>query len=175
MSGTSFMRLPLLGFLILPVAELYLLFALAAEIGGFNTLLVVILTAVAGVAVVRRQGLNSMSRMRQSVQLGQSPAPDLLNGMLLGFAGMMLILPGLITDTIGLLMLIPALRHRIARRMMSGGVSSTVFMGGFSRSGRQTGPRSSGGDIIDGEVVDREQPRRGEPLFPGDNGDKKSD
>lgn len=169
------MRLPLLGFLILPVVELYLLFAVAAEIGGFNTLLVVIVTAVLGVSVVRRQGLNSMSRMKQSMQLGQSPAPDLLQGMLLGFAGFMLILPGLITDTIGLLMLVPAFRQHMARRMMAVGMGHTVFMGGFSRPNSAADPRGSQGDIIDGEVVDRDQPRRGESQFPGEDRENKPD
>lgn len=169
------MRIPLLGFLILPVAELYLLFALAAEIGGFNTLLVVIVTAVVGVAVVRRQGFNSMSRMRQRLQQGQSPAPELLNGMLLGFAGFMLILPGLITDSIGIVMLVPLLRQRIARRMMAGGVSSTVFMGGFSGPRSTAGQHNNRGDIIDGEVVDRDQPRPDESLFPGDDRRNKPD
>lgn len=169
------MRFPLLVFLILPVLELYLLFAVAAEIGGFNTLLVVIGTAVLGVAVVRRQGFNSMSRMRERLQQGQSPAPDLLNGMLLGFAGLMLILPGLITDTIGLFVLVPWFRHRMAGRMLAGGVNSTVFMGGFARTRGDAGPRHHGGDIIDGEVVDRDQPRSGESLFSGDDGRNKPD
>jgi UPF0716 protein FxsA len=169
------MRIPMLGFLILPVVELYLLFALAAEIGGFNTLLVVIVTAIAGVTVMRRQGMNSMSRMTQRMQLGQSPAPELLNSMLLGFAGVMLILPGLMTDTIGVLMLIPVLRQRIARRMIGGGLGSTVFMGGFSSTRSNADPRSSQGDIIDGEVVGRDQPRDGESLFPGHDKDSKSD
>ncbi|MDO8909650.1 MAG: FxsA family protein [Pseudohongiella sp.] len=169
------MRLPLLGFLILPVVELYLLFALAAEIGGFNTLLVVIVTAIAGVTIMRRQGMNSMSRMTQRMQLGQSPAPDLLNGMLLGFAGFMLILPGLMTDTIGVLLLIPVLRHRMARRMIGGAMGSSVFMGGFTRTRSSVDPRSTQGDIIDGEVVDRDQPRQGEPLFPGHDKDNKSE
>lgn len=169
------MRIPLLGFLILPVLELYLLFTLAAAIGGFNTLLVVIGTAIAGVTVLRRQGLNSMSRMRQRMQQGQSPAPDLLNGMLLGFAGLMLILPGLITDSIGVLMLMPPVRHGMARRMMAGGMSSSVFMGGFSRAGGRANPRADTGDIIDGEVVDRDQPRQGESLFPGDRHNNRSE
>ena len=169
------MRIPLLGFLILPVLELYLLFALAAQIGGFNTLLVVIVTAVIGVVVMRRQGMGGMSRMRQRLQMGQSPAPELLNSMLLGFAALMLILPGLITDTIGAVLLIPAMRQRMARRMMaSGGMTGSVFMGGFSRAGHPGDARRTQGDIIDGEVVERDQPRHGESLFPGDDGQNNS-
>lgn len=161
------MRLPLLVFLILPVIELYLLFTLAAEIGGFGALMVVLGTAVVGFAVMRRQGFNNMMRMRQNIEQGQSPAADMFNGMLLGFAGFMLILPGLITDTLGIVLLIPWVRRQMARRLMGNGMGSTVFMGGFSRSYR--------GDIIDGEVVDGEQPRSGGPVFPRDERNDKAD
>jgi UPF0716 protein FxsA len=168
------MRLPLLGFLILPVFELYLLFALAAEIGGLYTLMVVIVTAILGVSIMRRQGVNSMSRMSQRMQQGQSPAPELLNGMFLSIAGLMLILPGLITDSIGLMLLIPVLRGRIARKLMSAGMGSGVFIGGFSRRRGAADPSSAQGDIIEGEVVERDQPRQGDSLFPGDDKDNKS-
>lgn len=167
------MRFSLLGLLILPLAELYLLFTLAAATSGLTALLVVIITAVAGVTVLRRQGFNNMNRMRQRMAQGQSPAPELLGGMLTGFAGLLLILPGLITDTLGVLLLIPFLRQAMTRRMMSGGIGSTVFMGGFSHTDMRSGPHQGQGNIIDGEVVDRDQPRSGEPLFPGDDRDQR--
>lgn len=157
------MRFPLLSFLILPVLELYLLFVLADEIGGLSTLLWVITTAVIGVAVMRGQGQNGMRRVMQRVQQGESPGQELLNNMLLGFAGLMLILPGLITDSIGLLLLVPLLRQRAIRRMSAGQVSGSMFMGGFYRK-----PSGPGGDIIDGEIVGREQPgNNAEPRIEG--------
>lgn len=163
------MRFPLLAFLVIPIAELYLLFALADVIGGLATLMIVIITALTGISVLRRQGLNTLHRANQRMREGQLPGQEIVEGMLLTFAGALLITPGLITDTIGFSLLTPVLRRRLAQRILAKGMAGGgVFMGGFYRSSHQ-GPMQ--GDIIDGEIVDRDQPRAGESMISGSDRD----
>jgi UPF0716 protein FxsA len=164
------MRFPLLAFLVIPIAELYLLFALADVIGGLATLMIVIVTAFTGVSVLRQQGLNTLNRANQRLREGQLPGQEIVEGMLLTFAGALLITPGLITDTIGFALLTPAIRRRLATKILARGMAGGgVFMGGFYRTSAH---KQSGGDIIDGEVVDRDSPRSGESLFPGSERDR---
>jgi UPF0716 protein FxsA len=160
-----------LAFLIIPITELYLLFALADVIGGLATLAIVIGTAFIGINVLRRQGLNTLTSANQRLRSGDLPGQEIIEGMLLAIAGVMLISPGLITDTIGFVLLTPFIRKGVARRIMVKGLSGAngIFMGGFYRGGGQTRGGYSAhpdGDIIDGEVVDRDQPREGESAIP---------
>jgi len=153
-------------FLILPITELYLLFALADVIGGLGTLLIVICTAAIGISLLRRQGAYTLGRVNQRLQQGELPGQEIVEGMLLTIAAVMLITPGLITDTLGFVLLTPALRRQIASKIIAKGMigGSGFYMGGFSRS--TTWGNSADGDIIDGEVVERDRPREGGQVFP---------
>lgn len=167
------MRFPVLVFLVVPIIELYLLFALADVIGGLATLMIVIVTAFAGISVLRRQGLHTLTRANLRLREGQLPGQEIVEGMLLTFAGALLISPGLITDSIGFALLIPVLRQRVALRILARGpgmMGPGVFMGGFYRSSTRS-RSATDGDIIDGEVVDRDRPRPGEAMFPGSDRD----
>jgi UPF0716 protein FxsA len=163
------MRFSPLLLLIIPIAELYLLFAVADVIGGLATLLIVILTAFTGITVLRQQGLNTLRRADQRMRAGQMPGQEIVEAMLLTFAGALLITPGLLTDCIGFALLTPAIRGRLASRILAKG--SGMFMGGFyssSRSGGFSGfgrpPEDKSGTVIDGEVVDRDRSRDDERL-----------
>ena len=160
------MRFSLLVFLVLLLTEMYLLFVLADAIGGFATLMVVIGTAVAGVMVLRRQGMHTFTAANQKLQAGELPAQEIIQGMLLTFAGALLILPGLITDTLGIALLLPPLRNVFVRRIAAKGLNGAngIYMRGFYQSRHAS--HSSDGDIIDGEVVDRDHPREGESFIP---------
>lgn len=146
------MRFPLILFIIVPLAELLLLFEVAARIGGVYTLLLVVTTAFIGVTVLKRQGLHTLNRANLRMSQGQLPAQEIVEGMLLAFAGALLLTPGLITDAVGFTLLTPAARHAIARRMLRSG--STFFVGGMSSGGFSTGrgPHEPGGGYtVDGE------------------------
>lgn len=164
------MRIPLLAFIIIPISELLLLFEVADLIGGFYTLLLVILTAFIGVSVLRRQGFSTLRRADARLQSGQLPAQEIIEGMLLAFAGALLLTPGFITDTIGFACLTPAIRHRLARRILrsgSGFFMTGLSVGGFStRAGFRPGGHMGGrqadspdGDIIDGEYRNEDNAR----------------
>lgn len=176
------MRIPFLAFVIIPMAELYLLFTVAAWVGGLTTLALVILTAGIGLSVLRVQGFATLARANQRMAQGQLPGQEIVEGMMLAIAGALLLTPGLITDVVGFTLLTPLFRRHLAKRVMKKG--SFFFMGGGGQfraggsfggggsfgSGSRPGGGFSGfdssgnrGDTIDGEVVDRDDidPDRG--------------
>ncbi len=94
-------------FTLIPVAELYILIHLGGIIGGFNTIVLVILTGFLGAYLARMEGFNTMMKVRRNLNQGLMPAEDLLDAFIILIAGMVLITPGLLTDTAGLLLLWP--------------------------------------------------------------------
>ena len=101
-----------LAFTLIPVFELYLLIKIGTVIGAFNTLLLVIITGVAGAYLARLQGMQTMFRVRAKLQQGEMPAEDMLDALLIFIAGVVLLTPGLLTDIAGLLLLLPPTRLR---------------------------------------------------------------
>jgi UPF0716 protein FxsA len=102
-------------FTLIPMVELYLLIKLGTLIGGFNTIVLVILTGFAGAWLARMEGMHTMLKVRMNLQQGIMPAEELLDGMIILIAGLVLITPGLITDVLGLMMLWPVTRNRFKR------------------------------------------------------------
>ena len=103
----------LLLFVLIPVVELYFMIEVGDSIGAFNTVLLVILTAIIGGFLVRIQGFTTLMRVRQQMDSGQMPALEILEGIILLISGVMLLLPGFVTDTLGFLMLVPPLRKAV--------------------------------------------------------------
>lgn len=104
-----------LAFTLIPVAEIYLLIKVGSQIGAVKTILLVLLTGFAGAYLARIQGLQTLLRMRLSMQQGQLPTEDLLDAALIFIAGVVLLTPGFITDAAGLLLLIPETRFYAKR------------------------------------------------------------
>ena len=106
---------PLLIFLLLfvgiPLVELYLLIEVGSEIGAIPTLFLTVFTAVLGGLLVRLQGFTTALRVREAMDRGEMPAIEMLEGVVLLVAGIMLLLPGFITDAIGFLCLVPPVRR----------------------------------------------------------------
>ena len=104
-----------LAFTLIPFLELYLLIEVGTVIGPLNTVALVILTGFAGAYLARMQGLQTMLRVRSSLQQGIMPKEDLVDALLIFVAGIVLLTPGFITDTAGLLVLFPATRGPVKR------------------------------------------------------------
>ena len=102
-------------FTLIPVVELYLLIKVGTVIGGFNTILLVILTGFAGAWLARMEGMHTMMKVRQNLDQGLMPAEELLDALIIFIAGLVLITPGLLTDLFGLLLLWPVTRNRFKR------------------------------------------------------------
>lgn len=120
-------------FIAVPLIEMLLLFEVADRIGGLYTLGMVVLTAVIGVQILKRQGFSTLARAQQRLQSGELPAQEIVEGMMLAGAGALLLTPGFITDTLGFIFLTGPLRRPLARRIIRSGVVRT--MGGAGRSG----------------------------------------
>ena len=101
---------------VIPLAETWLLIKVGGVIGAVPTIALVVLTAIVGTAVARRQGLSTIRRIQLAQAEGRLPAAEMVEGVLLLLAGVLLMTPGFFTDAIGFSMLCPKLRGRLAER-----------------------------------------------------------
>jgi UPF0716 protein FxsA len=136
------MRFWLLVFFITPIIEMYLLIRVGGYIGALSTIVLVMVTAVVGVALLRVQGLATLTRGLGRLEGGELPAREMAEGILLAVAGALLITPGFVTDVLGFLLLFPPARAAVVRRMLDRVV---VVAGQGTRPGN---PREG---IIEGE------------------------
>ncbi|WP_343561252.1 FxsA family protein [Kiloniella sp. b19] len=170
----------LLLFIGVPLIEIMIFIEVGEIIGGWNTLAFVILTAVIGTIMIRSQGLMTLARIQTELDAGQLPAREIFNGLCILVAGVLMLTPGFMTDTIGFLLLLPPFRSLIQGGLLNvmkkhGHVrfsTSGPGMRGFG-SGQNAGDRGdefhqgragdsenpwkqkqSSGDVIDGEFED---------------------
>lgn len=187
----------LLFFLLFPALELYLLVLAGSAIGALNIVLWVFVSAAIGLAAARAQGQSAMQKARAELAEGRVPQNTFMDGLLLFFGGVLLILPGLITDAMGLFLLIPPFRHFAARAInryltaqQAKGQGARFFIfrsgpgprGGFDAAGFQGGSDSEGQDsgVFDTEA---QKPRQAAVLEirtiddsgSTENGDRKPD
>ncbi len=130
-------------FFLVPLVEIFFLVKIGGEIGAGWTVLLVISTAILGAYLLRQQGLATFGRFQQNVMAGNTPAIEVLEGIILLVGGLLLMVPGFFTDVIGFLCLIPVTRQALAKRFLvnsSGGFSmhsakkqDNVFEGEFTR------------------------------------------
>jgi len=111
------MLLPLL--LVFPVVEMYLLIKVGGYLGAWPTIGLVVLAAAAGVLVLRRQGPAVLSRVVSRMQAGVVPVEELAEGALLAAAGVMLLMPGFVTDIAALVLLVPTSRRAMAAWLLA--------------------------------------------------------
>ena len=104
-------------FIVVPIAELYVLMAVEDRIGLGTTLLAILITAVVGASMLRRQGTATMAAIRRQTSVGQFPGKDLAHGGILLVAGGLLLTPGFITDAVGFALLVPAIREIVRLRL----------------------------------------------------------
>ena len=104
-------------FTIIPIIELAILIKLGTAIGIGKTLLIVILTGITGALLTKIQGLQILYKIRDEVNSGRVPASYLFDGFLIFIAGVLLITPGLLTDIIGFLMLVPYTRQVLKEQL----------------------------------------------------------
>tara|TARA_B100000282_G_C31644647_1_gene450141 strand:- start:522 stop:953 length:432 start_codon:yes stop_codon:yes gene_type:complete len=94
----------------IPLIEIYLFIKIGSQIGAFNTVLLILTTAVAGVAYARYEGFNTLKSGLSQLVKNQIPVYEIISGATLAFAALLLILPGFATDIIGILLIIPFTR-----------------------------------------------------------------
>lgn len=135
----------LLLFIGIPLTELYFLIEVGAVIGAFPTIILIILTAVLGGALVRRQGFSIALRVRVGLERNEVPALELLEGVILLASGIFLLLPGFFTDLIGFICLIPPVRQGVIVWLLRR--AGTLW----PAAPVQSGPTQGGHKVIEGE------------------------
>ena len=90
-------------FVVVTLAEIYVLVSVGQAIGGLSTVLLVIITAFIGSSLLRQQGWSTMAKAQQSMAEGRTPAMEMLEGVVILVSGILLLTPGFLTDGLGLL------------------------------------------------------------------------
>ncbi len=144
-------RILFLIFLVVPIVEIYLLITVGGLIGAMPTILLVVFTAVLGALLLRFQGFATFQRVQREMAHGQIPAMAMMEGVVLLFAGALLLTPGFFTDTIGFLCLIPPLRQWGIRLLIQ-----RVVISRFDTSGPTGSSHSAGGRTIEGDFQRRD-------------------
>ncbi len=100
-------------FIVLPIVELAVIIQVGQAIGVFNTIAVLLLVSVVGAWLVKREGMGVWNRFQRQVQTGVVPGREIADGVLILFAGALLLTPGFVTDVLGILLLLPPVRAAI--------------------------------------------------------------
>lgn len=105
-------------FVVMTLLEIYVLVSVGESIGGFLTILLVVITALIGSALLKQQGWSTMAKAQNAMANGQTPAFEMLEGVVILVSGVLLLTPGFITDSIGLLGLMPFSRAYFIDRIL---------------------------------------------------------
>ncbi|XEI33635.1 FxsA family protein [Aeromonas veronii] len=149
----------------LVVLELTVMIEVGSVIGALPTVGLLILTAVLGSSLVRSEGVKTLFSAQQKMQMGEMPGREVMGGMMLALAGLLLIIPGFVTDMFGVLLLQPWLRNKLADKLI-GSNPFRMQMGGFQQgtpspfgnapSDDHLGNAKQGGTTIEGEFERKE-------------------
>ena len=112
------MNTVLLTIILVPIIEIYLFIKLGAQIGAFNTISLIFITAIVGIIYARYEGLNTLKSGFLQLIKNELPAYEIISGATIALAAMMLIIPGFATDTLGFLLLFPLTRKLILGRLL---------------------------------------------------------
>lgn len=135
----------------IPIVEVYFLIQVGSVIGAFSTVVLIVFTAVLGAYLLRLQGMATVQRVQKTLQQGELPAIDMLEGVVLLLSGVLLLTPGFFTDAVGFLCLIPLLRRNLVLAFLKGQfVNSASFKSQpFKQQSTQFESREN--NIIEGE------------------------
>ncbi len=98
-------------FILTPILDLYILIKVSQNMGFWTTVLLIILTGVAGYFLANSEGKVVLSRINSELSQGNIPGEDLLNGFCILIGGFLLLLPGILTDIVGITMILPGTRN----------------------------------------------------------------
>ena len=103
----------LLIILFVPLLEIYLFIEIGGQIGAFNTILIILFTAIVGIYFVRLQGLNTLKSGVTQIYQNQIPVYEMMSGAALAVAAVLLIVPGFATDLVGFILILPLTRNLV--------------------------------------------------------------
>lgn len=162
-------------FLVVPIVELYVIVQVADGIGVLETLGLLVVVSIVGAWLVKAQGIGLIRRVQAKLAAGELPGTELVDGALVLFAGALMLTPGFVTDTVGLLLLLPPTRAVIRMLLMKRfTVMAETRVAGFGAGGPAQGPTVFGfGSArvydVDGREADSgHRPRGPRPQTPPD-------
>lgn len=161
------MRVFLLLLLLFPVLELFVLVKVGMSIGFLPTFLLVVAGSMLGVLVVRVAGLATAFSARQSLARGELPAQQMLDGLMMTIGGGLLVLPGFLSDVLGLLCLMPFTRRLIVGKVRNRAEAQAARQRAFAENMHSAGsagsmhpgaarPETRRPEVIEGEVIEGE-------------------
>ena len=151
--GAMFVWL-LLAFTVVPLVELSLLIRIGRAIGGWPTIGLVVLTGVLGAALAKHEGLRTWQGIQLELAQGRMPAHEMVNGIMILVAGLLLVTPGIITDAVGFALLVPPIRNLLRTRLTEHFKQRMVIM----TPGPDAPGRADDGFIdVEAQAVSREE------------------
>ncbi len=109
----------LIAVILVPVIEIYLFIKIGSQIGAFNTITLIFITAIIGIIYARYEGLNTLKSGFTQLIKNELPAYEIVSGAIIAFAAILLIIPGFMTDIIGFLLIFPLTRKLILKNFSS--------------------------------------------------------
>ncbi len=147
----------LLAFVVTPIVEIGVFIEIGGLIGLWPTLVIVVLTALAGTALLRAQGLATFAQAQQRLARGEFPVHQVFDGACLLVAGALLLTPGFVTDGIGMALFVPPVRNVLRRWILS---RANIHIDGATDDGR---PPRRADDVIEGRYHEVERERDDDP------------
>ena len=105
-------------FIVVPVAELYVLIEVGKKIGSLTTIGIIIFTGILGAYLVKNQGFLILKKIQNDLNDGIMPGDSLIQGAIILVGGILLLTPGFVTDTVGFIFLIPASRNVLKKYLL---------------------------------------------------------
>jgi UPF0716 protein FxsA len=168
------MALLVLIFIVVPIAELYVLIQIGQAIGVLPTIALLILDSFLGAALMRQQGRAAWLRFNRALAEGRLPGREVIDGVLVIFGGALLLTPGFLSDILGVILLLPPTRavvramlvRRFGARLVENATGGAQMrfgrMFGAGGAGGSRSPRGAfGDDVVDG-TASEVPPKRGE-------------
>ena len=115
------MNTVLLSIILVPIIEIYLFIKIGGQIGAFNTILLILVTAITGVIYARYEGLNTLRSGFKQMLKNETPSYEIISGAAIAFGALLLIIPGFATDVLGFLIIFP-----FTRKLIFGKISSNL-------------------------------------------------
>ena len=120
----------LLSIILIPVIEIYLFIKIGSQLGAFNTIFLIFVTAIVGIYYAKYEGLNTFKSGFAQLLKNEIPAYELISGAAIAFAALLLIIPGFATDFVGFLLIIPFTRKILLNRFSKKNVKKNNFIEG---------------------------------------------
>tara|TARA_B100000900_G_scaffold413210_1_gene436713 strand:+ start:806 stop:1231 length:426 start_codon:yes stop_codon:yes gene_type:complete len=124
----------IIGIILIPIIEIYLFIKIGSQIGAFNTILLIFVTAIIGIYYAKYEGINTIRSGFAQLIKNQVPAYEIISGAAIAFAALLLIIPGFASDMVGFLIIIPFTRklmlERFSKKFKKNDIKKKEFIDG---------------------------------------------